>query len=402
VLPALARRPGLHDYGAGLTLDSYPVRTDQDLRRMVSLIRNPERRRPVVVFAHSEDGRIDATSEASAAAKSLGPLAHVFECDADACRALEREVGRRFAVWDGAVRTYHAGFDADHDEGTEHPPATRDWITRRFGRVDGLVRAMKTTFAGLTSRDVEFERRIPTHRAVKEAVLHARVVDAEMARAVAGSSAARSEREELLALEVSLLKSKVAELESAYEFADSEVVKAESGQAKYRAQMLALRHQNAVLARRLAEKVPDAPLPENFETIDEWALEHLAGRLVLLQRAARAARKSPFEDIELVYRCLVRLGTAYVDARRDGVPVEDLFDDLGVKLERTGDESRLSQWREQYFVPNGRENAFLEWHLKRGSRKDDKSTLRIYFFYDEDDQVVVVGHLPGHLDNEKT
>lgn len=66
--------------------------------------------------------------------------------------------------------------------------------------------------------------------------------------------------------------------------------------------------------------------------------------------------------------------------------MESIFNDLGVHLERTGDPATLSQWKELYFVPYRTQNEFLAWHLKRGSDKSEANTMRIYFFYDEDDQ----------------
>ncbi len=177
---------------------------------------------------------------------------------------------------------------------------------------------------------------------------------------------------------------------------------AEAERDQYRAQLSALRGKIESLEQRLGKSAPQIEHPDNFDSLDEWALKHLAGRLILLNRAVRAARKSPFNEPMLVYKCLERLAREYVDARRSGAVVDGLFNDLGVHLERTGDQARLSQWKEEYFVPHRTKSEFLAWHLKRGSDKNEANTLRIYFFYDEDDEQVIVGHLPGHLTNEKT
>jgi hypothetical protein len=44
----------------------------------------------------------------------------------------------------------------------------------------------------------------------------------------------------------------------------------------------------------------------------------------------------------------------------------------------------------------------LEFHLKKGSDRDERFSLRIYFFWDGDSKRVVVGSLPGHLDTRST
>jgi hypothetical protein len=42
-------------------------------------------------------------------------------------------------------------------------------------------------------------------------------------------------------------------------------------------------------------------------------------------------------------------------------------------------------------------------HLKNGGNtRDPMRCLRIYFFWDDDEQQVVVGSLPAHLENHMT
>jgi hypothetical protein len=44
----------------------------------------------------------------------------------------------------------------------------------------------------------------------------------------------------------------------------------------------------------------------------------------------------------------------------------------------------------------------LDVHLKKGTSRESRHCLRIYFFWDEDSDQVVVGHLPDHLTNDLT
>ncbi len=45
---------------------------------------------------------------------------------------------------------------------------------------------------------------------------------------------------------------------------------------------------------------------------------------------------------------------------------------------------------------------FLECHLRKGSGTDARHCLAIYFFWDQAGEQVVVGWLPGHLENRMT
>lgn len=394
VIRDLIRSPGLYDYGVALTDSPSTVDADSDLSQLISLLENKQRTRPVVIF--SSWAGIDAKHDAQAAAQRLAGLAHVYVLSDQQSWLLTERLGREFSVWKGAIRTYYPGFNPRVDEVTQHPPATREWLDARFGGLDRFYSVLVSSFATRTVRDASLEEALPPFRAVKQAILQKQIAN------LSSASRKRTERELLLEQNNALLKQQVQEKTEEFNLADAEVKQAETERDQYRSQLSSLRCKIEALERRVGKAALEIDYPDNFDSLDEWALEHLAGRLILLNRASRAARKSPFNEPEIAYKCLERLARAYVDARRSGEPVDTLFDDLGVHLERTGDPSWLSQWKDQYFVPHRAKNEFLEWHLKRGSDKNEANTLRIYFFYDEDDQQVVVGHLPGHLTNSKT
>lgn len=240
------------------------------------------------------------------------------------------------------------------------------------------------------------EDSLPSFRTTKQIALQKKIAGLSKA------SNARSEREVLLESQNSLLSQQVLEKTDEFNLADAEVKQAEEERDRYRAQLSALMAKIDSLEKKVGAAALVVQYPDSFNEIDDWVLQNFAGRLVLLNRAARSSRKSPFSEPRLVYQCLERLARGYVDARRDGQSVDGLFNDLGVHFERTGDEAHLAQWKDHYFMPHRGRRQFLEWHLKRGSDKSDVNTMRIYFFYDEDDQQVVVGHLPGHLPNDKS
>lgn len=390
----LIRSPGLLDYGHRLTDKPETITNDLDVERLLQFLRNKSRTRPIVVFSESPDE--DALADAQLAAKRLAALAHVLYITTTCARSLTDALGRDFSVWNGAVRTYNPGFSAQLDERTAHPIATREWISRRFAGIDRFVSMLAVNAAARSVRGPEIDTALPPFRAIKTAAIERRI------SRLRSSAAAQTETEQLLSEENASLKLQLKESQDAYSYAADEVQTAEAERDQYRAIASSLRQKVSLLEDRLGTGATVVEVPTSFDGIDKWVLENFPGRVILLNRAARTARKSPFGEPGLVYRCIARLGREYVDARRSGTPVDRLFEDLGVHLERTGDPARLAQWRDEYFVPHRGRSQFLEWHLKRGSDKNEVNTMRIYFFFDEDDEQVIIGHLPSHLTNSVT
>ena len=81
---------------------------------------------------------------------------------------------------------------------------------------------------------------------------------------------------------------------------------------------------------------------------------------------------------------------------------KDCHDLGGVKVSHTGNQGTLGQWENQYYVHYAGEQKFLGNHLKKGSSKDPSKCLRIYFFWDDETEKVVVGSMTEHLTNTKS
>jgi hypothetical protein len=67
---------------------------------------------------------------------------------------------------------------------------------------------------------------------------------------------------------------------------------------------------------------------------------------------------------------------------------------------RSISESRLGEQGEEYYVNHpflAGKRVFLEDHLRRGADRDPRNTLRVYFAWDRQEQLVIVGWLPSHL-----
>lgn len=383
--------PGLADYGVRLSARPVDV-AEPEVDAFIELLLDRNRTRPVVAVSA---GCGAAREEIDDLASRLAGIAHVYYIHDVAADAIKLALGNEFALPARGLRTYYPGFDPELDAIAQHPPATLEWIQRRFGSLRHFVWARVAEFARLTIVGTAGAPEMPSVDRVRASEVEHRL--ATMAR-----SEEQSERERLLVEQIDLLKKSVAEKDGLYDFAAKSEKEATEERDRYRAQLYAYKDRVKVLEEKLDDVAVDVDVPEDFERLNAWALEHFPGRLQFLSRALRAAKKSTYEDKALVYHCLAKLARDYVDARRAGLPVEGLFESLGVQLERTGSESHLRQWEEEYFFTHRHQSEFLEWHIKKGTGHNEINTLRIYFFYDEEDESVIVGHLTGHLTNAMT
>ena len=60
------------------------------------------------------------------------------------------------------------------------------------------------------------------------------------------------------------------------------------------------------------------------------------------------------------------------------------------------------QYEDEYVVSFGGRRRRLDRHLKNGNSRSPKHCLRVYFFWDYDDEQVVIGWLPSHLTTNVT
>lgn len=94
--------------------------------------------------------------------------------------------------------------------------------------------------------------------------------------------------------------------------------------ARDEAQLRAWQYQNKL--RILEQKLALAGLgnteptewPTSFDDLENWANEHLAGRVVIVSKAIKSARRSVFLDCPLAYKALYHLSTTYWEMRVNG------------------------------------------------------------------------------------
>ena len=407
--------------GCGLLSQNRPiadnllqVNTPEDVAELVALLENPHRTLPVIAVSAVNRKAWTFTPDppnymvnAAYLANNVKGYALVAQISFQGAFALTDAVGKGWSVFDGACRTYFPNIDFDGGSPMHHPCNLKDkiryWV---YGEQRG-ERAF-TSFLIDTAHRVASTNRLDWSRLFF--VPEARVLAAELEMAHALHLANAPERERAMQNHIEALQRKLeaAEQENAEWLAELENATAEA--ENYKQENAALRLQLDALRAHLQRQTGEAPdaeieIPDNYKVMGEWVKEHLAGRLVLLPRAERAASKAEYTDVAAVYRALLILANEYRDSRM-GVGTDDAFRqalaEYGMNFSGSIDRMRAGEEGDAYFVnyPIGSsQRAFLQYHIVRGTRHEDRYCMRIYFFWDEDTNQVVVGWLPSHLSN---
>lgn len=405
------RLPNVRVEGRTISLDPWIVQTDDDVEELVACITSRSRRLDVIVCALPEGSEDPTTATVRADqihTRTIGS-AHVAVITGPASFFLSDRVGKEFSVFRGAVRTYRPGFDASLDEPFRHPLALPnriiDWPDggresyERFLIGQTLVRAA-------SGRDVD--KQLPPFTEVRRVSAQLKL---DSARSAGSSDAdlfrlAEHENEglrEAMEKDRATYQGLVDQYEQERDLALEEAQQAQAANAH-------LRHRIRGLEERLKSQAPAASkiaIPKSLDDFESWCREHLSGAVEVHNRALQGIKKSRFQDVELIYKALLLLRDVYVPMKRDGgLDKKRLFErqcgELGLSEEATFSGERWGEEGDTYKVRYAGRPRLLDRHLKKGNTKDERYCFRLYFFWDEDSEQVVVGWLPSHLDTRIT
>lgn len=369
-------------------IDGLPwfVNSETDTRKLVDELISPGRVVPYIVcsIAEAESGpRLDVRLLAKA---SVG-IARVVVVPSSHTWILTEQLGKARSVYNGAVRAYMPGFSQD-----ANPYANRLYfIDPVVGgeRAKSTLTALRWLVANDSLRRYRLGDDVVTFSAVRESSL-----ECERKRL---KQAGSSEKEQLKAAQTQVdalkddLEHSKAETEqwlSEYERAEEE---AQSYQQQLRGAQFRIQQLLAQIKARGEEPDSAVQLPEGWDTFSDWCDEILSGRVMLSSRARRETKSADFDDPKAAARCLLWLANEYRDSRIIG-SVGDLRKPIaeGIHNDRCGADSFDFSW-------NGRQVP-VEWHIKNGGNtRDPRRCLRIYYFWDEDSQVVVIATMPAHV-----
>ena len=386
----IADRFGVVADGRPIGAGPWLVDTPERVEKFAALLCDPERRQDVLAIAAGDrDGPSTAlVSPRSVFERTLG-AAHVAVVTAAASFALTDLVGKELSVFHQAARTYRPGFDLWRAEPRDHPLTVGARISAWAGGPEAFEDFLVA--ACLRAGAADGGERPPAPAAAGRTALAPRApVPPAVLSGGDGPDALRRENEELRAENLKLAESLGKERNAA---------------AAARKEIRSLKDRVAHLER--AQGNASAPagglaVPDSFKRLDQWAKEHLDGRVRLLPRAIGAAKKSAFEDVALAYRALLILRDRYVPMRLDGgndklTAYREALSGEGLREEPTFAGARAGEHGDAYFVRHGGRKRQLERHLKGSNARNERRGFRLYFFWDEGDREVVVGWLPTHL-----
>jgi hypothetical protein len=388
------------------------LKASSDLDLLELLLADSLRLLPLVMLTEAEESAANRPYKVErfvldpvAVSKDLLGLAHVVVMPHSLGFEWTNRVGRAWSAFNGAVRTFRPGLSFSNDDPHRHPLAKLDDIV--LWEYQGTLSAEKL-YAEPAFQAFLKEKMFQT--IVSRPLRHEDTLFYRYAK-VRGLSAGTLPRvdaspvEQELRLEVAELRKQLDEEKGEKDYvynysADLEenLQRVERERFSLRAQLEALRDGLGAAARE------QIPLPSSLQELEDWQ-RHVAGQLWIAPRAITAASKSEFRDPQLVFESLLLLANEYRQMRiRGGEDLRAAYESglrrLKLSEARSISESRLGEQGEEYYVNHpflAGKRVFLEDHLRRGADRDPRNTLRVYFAWDRQEQLVIVGWLPSHL-----
>lgn len=389
-VPGLVRQVanacGLQLGGSGITSAPWRIVSQADANELVDALIDPARAVPFLVCSIAE-GESQPRVDPALLAKATFGIARVVVMPAALTWILTQRLGKSLSAYNGAIRAYLPDFSYDSNPYAHRlffvdPPGdTRQQRTARS--------AVRWLVANESLRRLKLGSDVLAFSTVREASL-----DHERKRLKdSGTSATdqlRAAQSQIDALKQDLKRAsgEAEQWMSEYEDADkrANILEQQLRGAQYRNQQLL-----AQIKARGGEPDTDVKLPDDWDGFADWCDDALSSRVTLSSKARREVKSAAFDEPQTAARCLLWLANEYRDSRLNGStgdlrkPIES-----GIQNDRVGGDSFEFKW-------NGR-NVLVEWHIKNGGNTHDPlRCLRIYYFWDEDSQNVVIATMPAHV-----
>lgn len=396
--------------GYRITSKAWRVATDDAADALVELLLDRYRQRPVIIVSlgrkdgHDGPGVIDADYLAHL---TIG-AAHVVTVTGAASYALTNRLGKEFSVFHQAVRTFRPGIDVNEDFPGDHPIARPNTVEEwPDGGAPAFLRFLVQRTLRNTVVGVDIHGQLPSFADIHAQALRRR-------RDKASERGASDTQLLQLALEENdSLNQKLREDKDVYNglllSADAERKQIEAERDYERAEARSLQARVIHLEAALLEtgKQEDISIPRTFEGLEDWCRVYLSGKVHVMPRALRKAKKSDFENPELAYKTLLILRDQFVPMKRDGGPAQQrayqqALAALGLEDLPCFSGPRAGEQDDEYKITYNGRLWKLDRHIRGSNSREERYGFRLYFFWDEGSQQVVVGSFPGHLSTRAT
>lgn len=144
--------------------------------------------------------------------------------------------------------------------------------------------------------------------------------------------------------------------------------------------------------------------PTRFSDIPGWVTASLGDKLALLPCAEKMLQKDTIAgiDIDILCDAIEYLAEEYRDYRVGNLSQDEILDVCSYKYGRifkikVMGQGTIQHYKDQYTVPYKDRVVCLNQHLCYGVNPE--TVIRIYFFFDDETNQIIVGSLPKHLDS---
>lgn len=410
----IADRVGLQDAGDALRNTALYLKHDGDNTPLARLLLNPHRTQPVIVIA----GEVDASADRLA--KRLTGVAHVVCIDSATSSQMIRAFGRERSVFGNAIRLYRPGFSA-----TANPYQHPTWALKGSQLPKWLANNIFEEACAISLEADDLDDRAPSFQSVRNLLATKRMASSE--RRISelqqqAEKAASSKDDKIRQLQE--VRDEQGAALGMYRDENDKLTK-QNDQLKRDLQaafldrdtaMEEVRQLNYRINNQWADEVaPETSLsdesyyPDNWEELEEWVDSYGEGKLVLHEKAIKAVKTSPFNDVPFAYKALEYLVRYFIPMKQrdpdDDAPFQAeiaALEDLGLEREPVGDALKNHRYKQSYRRLYEGKTIWLDDHLKWGVGFDPATLFRLYFHYHEASGKVIVGHLTTHLPNSLT
>lgn len=389
------------------------INSEDDLEAFVNLLKSEERLLPVVAIAECDKYANNDNPfmkgyliDADRLAENVFLTAHVVALPDDFQDKFEDIVGEKFRVNNGAVRTYYPGLKLEDDDSSKRHPFTTSWaiLASSYTDDDGKDCTMGEAYQHFI---VDRIHQYMGKARIKWPDLGHKFYYAANRERLQSKLSNTSDATLLIKEFQKQIKQNEEEIKSSEEAAysameDTEKVQNQLDDAKDTIHRLNAKIDN--LQYQLENSTgyeKSISIPASYEELPKWVNDNFPGRMVLHPRALKSLKEAEFDDVELVYKSLELLGTEYYKMRSGSITRES-FDEkcknLGISESACIADNRAGELGETYFIKDYHGHKVkIDRHIKNGSAtRDPKRCMRIYFFWDDEMEQVVICYLPQH------
>lgn len=400
------------------------IRSEDQTRKLTAELLDQGRAQPLIVASLKRGAhRASATRlDANSLAKATNGLARVCIIASSQTRLLTRGVGKRLAVFNGAVRVYRPGMEKDTDpkrhqlhctRGRAAPEAAeRSWLSIQrvvaaesgnaysitggglpYETVQERAYILKRQPTGSADKAEDSPRKRPTASLLRRVNRFSNRIRRRLRRLAPAWRRPRSDAGERRAID--RLNRRLRQASAARKRLEQKLRAArkrnEETAVANRTLKDALRRRDERIAELEAALAATKPLPDSWEHVVGWCDRELVDRLMLTLPVRRDLPQARYEGVGIAAQGLKWLATTYRDSRlkgRGGDLRGPIAGAEGLRNERCGSDSFAFKWQGKSWR--------VQWHLRRGTSRDPRHCLRIYYFWDPRLKQVVIASMPGH------